>query len=69
MKIIFLSIAVLLVWWIFRTLRSGSSPAPKPQVKNMVACEYCGLHIPEDEAFHQNDHTYCSKEHAQKSNS
>ncbi|WP_419609967.1 PP0621 family protein [Thiolapillus sp.] len=35
-------------------------------MKNMVSCDYCGLHVPEDECIRQNGHNYCSREHAQK---
>ncbi|HID46790.1 MAG TPA: hypothetical protein EYP34_13690 [Chromatiaceae bacterium] len=66
MKIIFLLAAAVLIWWIVRTLRGSSVSAPKPGIKNVVSCEYCDLHIPEDEAFKQNGHSYCCREHAQK---
>ncbi len=68
MKIIFLLIAVFLIWWVLRTLRSGRAAASKPQIKDMLSCKYCGLHIPEDEAVQHNSKSYCSKEHAQKDN-
>jgi len=68
MKTIFLIISVLLIWWVLRTLRRGRSNPSKPQIKNMISCSYCGLHIPEDEAIQHHNKTYCSKEHAQKDN-
>ncbi|WP_456412558.1 PP0621 family protein [Thiolapillus sp.] len=69
MKIIFLLIAVLLIWWVLRTLRnSGGADTAKPKIKNMLSCSHCGLHVPEDEAVRHNNKVYCSKEHARKDN-
>ncbi|WP_456379458.1 PP0621 family protein [Thiolapillus sp.] len=68
MKTIFLLIAVLLIWWVLRTLRRERTATVKPKIKNMLSCRHCGLHIPEDEAVRCNNRIYCSKEHAQKDN-
>ncbi|WP_456373679.1 PP0621 family protein [Thiolapillus sp.] len=65
MKIIFLLIAVLLVWWILKTLRGNRKADARPTVQNMRACEYCGLHVPEEEAIQNQGRFYCCKEHAQ----
>lgn len=36
----------------------------KPEkIAQMVRCEKCGLHIPEDEAIMGQEHYYCSVEH------
>jgi ribosomal protein S26 len=32
----------------------------------MIACDRCGLHVPEDEAIHRNGKHYCSEEHARE---
>lgn len=69
MKIAFLLIAVLLIWWILRTLRGKKVPPSKPKIKNILSCARCGLHIPEDEAIRKDGQIYCSKEHAQQDNS
>jgi len=37
------------------------------QAMNMVACDYCGIHLPQSEAVSQEDHYYCCKEHARQS--
>ncbi|WP_419634175.1 PP0621 family protein, partial [Thiolapillus sp.] len=66
MKIIFLLASAGLIWWIVRTLRNSRPSTSKPKIKNMVSCDYCGLHVPEDECIRQNGHNYCSREHAQK---
>lgn len=31
--------------------------------KNMVRCDYCGIHVPEDEVVNDDDRSYCSEEH------
>ena len=66
MKLLLLVIPALLIWWILRLLRA---PAParekrKPRVESMVACEKCGLHVPESEAIVKDGKPYCSREHA-----
>ena len=66
MKILFLLVVAGLVWWIIRILRTQPQVATKLKAKNMVACEFCGLHIPEDECIKDNGHTYCSREHAHR---
>jgi uncharacterized protein len=32
---------------------------------NMVACDYCGIHLPQSEAIRREEHHYCSKKHAE----
>ncbi len=31
--------------------------------KNMVRCDYCGVHVPEGEVINDNNRSYCSEEH------
>ena len=72
MKILLLVIPVLLIWWILRLLRNPTPSVTrqnKPRVENMVACEKCGLHVPENEAVTRNGKFYCSEEHAQEAKS
>lgn len=38
---------------------------PRNNIEQMVRCQYCGLHIPQEEAIHDQDDWYCSKEHRQ----
>ena len=66
MKIISLLIAVLLVWWILKTLRRNRVADAEPRIRNMLPCDYCGLHIPEDEAIQNQGRFYCCKEHAHR---
>ena len=65
MKILLALLAIVLIYWILRTLSAGkrrekgkSAPAPK-----MIACDHCGLHVPENEAIRKEAHVYCCAEH------
>ncbi|MFP4160722.1 MAG: PP0621 family protein [Ectothiorhodospira sp.] len=31
--------------------------------RRMVRCDYCGLHVPEEEAVHDGNRAYCSADH------
>lgn len=33
------------------------------RAKNMVACDYCDIHLPQDEAICHDGHYYCCKDH------
>jgi len=68
MKLLFLVVSVLLIWWALRLLRRPPLPGRKsePRVENMVACHRCGLHIPEKEAVSRNGRFYCSEAHARE---
>lgn len=35
------------------------------QIKNMVQCSKCGIHLPEQEALKSNNQFYCCEEHKQ----
>ena len=65
MKILLVLLAIILIYWILRTLSAGkrretgkSAPAPK-----MIACAHCGLHVPEGEAIKNGTKYYCCPEH------
>ena len=65
-------IIILLGLWLVLTIvkRALSSRQPpstdKPVVTKMVACAYCGVHVPESEAIHAGNRHYCSTEHQKK---
>lgn len=49
------------LWWFSR---SGSARPPRPRKgARMVRCEYCDVHVPEDEAVAVEGHTFCCDEH------
>lgn len=57
----------------FLVVRSIRNKLDKKQLNNkktkntrMLKCDECGLHIPEQEAIRQGNHTFCSLEHARQ---
>jgi uncharacterized protein len=74
MRVLFLLLAVLLVGWLIRSwLRSSTgeqraaSTVRKPKsTKNLgvlVACAYCNVHVPRDEAVLDGDMVFCDEAH------
>ena len=50
-----------LIW-----LRREKHKARKTRLAmNMVACDYCGIHLPQGEAICREGRHYCSEQHAQ----
>lgn len=67
MRLLFWLLLIFLVWMILkaRSRAKSSGPgkaAPTRQVA-MVACAYCHLHIPRDEAVGTDGNWYCCEEH------
>lgn len=68
MRILLLIAAIVLVFMIVRTLVRkplGRSRQKQPPLTsgNMVRCDYCGLHVPDNEALLFDGRRYCSREH------
>lgn len=62
-KLILIIIAVWLIYTLFvKNKRNGRSNQAKP-LKNMVRCETCGIHLPEDESIREEDRFFCSEAH------
>ena len=66
----FLRLVILLVglWLVLqiikRALAKRNKPSPQqPTLTNMIACDRCGVHIPESEAIREDDRLYCSEAH------
>ena len=63
----------LIIWILWRLLihpKKQQTPLQKPNnppplINNgiMVCCDYCGLHLPENEAFHSGETWYCCQAH------
>ena len=68
LRIIIILIGVWLVLRVIkRALAVRSAPPPKQvSVAKMVACAYCGVHVPETEAIRDGDKMYCCEEHRRK---
>jgi uncharacterized protein len=57
-----IAVAVL----VYRSLTSARRAPPKrPRAlpTQMLRCDYCGLHVPEEEALRVAGRNYCSEEH------
>lgn len=63
-RLIFLVLAVALVYWLLRNFRK---PAPPRDVgaagENIVSCARCGLNLPRSEAIADGERYYCSEAH------
>ncbi len=67
-KLLILIVIIGGVYYFYRRVK-GKPPAAQPPVERStraVKCELCGLHIPEQEAVHANNHIYCCQDHANK---
>ena len=64
MKILVLLAAVLAVYWILRVLSRKDKPEPSAlhtTTQDMVACDYCGIHVPKTEALTRGNQYFCSQ--------
>jgi uncharacterized protein len=67
MKILLFLIAVVVLLWLLRGTVSrrrnvgatGKPPEPQP----MIACAYCGVHLPRDEALPGRGGVFCGDAH------
>jgi len=66
-KIIFLILAVLLVYWILKAYRRRidrrEDSAKTGAEEDMVRCQHCGVHLPRSESLTARGHFYCSADH------
>jgi len=70
-KLILLVLALLALYLIFsRPHRENAPPrdgkAPPAGAETMVACAYCGVHVPRGEAVVAAGRCYCCDEHRQR---
>jgi uncharacterized protein len=60
--------ALFLVYLIVRKMLTKPASPKRPNavqdVRKVVRCEHCGLHVPENEAVIADGRRYCSQEHA-----
>lgn len=59
-------LTILLVFWgISRSRSRGISHKPNaaPGNVNMIACAYCRLHVPENEAVVKDGQSFCCEQH------
>ena len=65
MKIVIFLIAVVVLLWLLRgtTTRRRSHRASPPSPQPMIACAYCGVHLPRDEALPGRGGVFCGDAH------
>jgi uncharacterized protein len=66
MKILIFLVAVLVLLWLLRGTASRRMPRrpPRPEAPQpMIACAYCGVHLPRDEALPGRGGVFCGDAH------
>jgi uncharacterized protein len=66
MKIVLFVIAVVVLLWLLRgatTRRRPDSAAQPSSPQPMIACAYCGVHLPRDEALPGRGGVFCGDAH------
>jgi uncharacterized protein len=69
MRTLIIIIALVLIFIIAKRLWQKPRPPaqsgqqPGQQQGKMLQCANCGIYIPEQEAFHRGDRSYCSQAH------
>ncbi|GAB4289771.1 MAG: PP0621 family protein [Thiohalomonadaceae bacterium] len=70
MNLIRLLVIAAVVWLAYvlfkRWLAEKQPPRPEGEQRRqerMVKCAYCGVHVPESQALHRGNQSYCSPEH------
>lgn len=60
-------IIVLVLWVLIRIARSllRARDENRRVEHALTRCDYCGLHVPAEEAVHDGDRSYCSEAHRQ----
>jgi uncharacterized protein len=68
-KLLFFVLLAVAVYLLLRSARRGADDANaaghgrRRRPEAMVACSYCGLHVPKDESIEVAGRTYCCAEH------
>ena len=51
-------------FWLNKRAKPASRLQKQSNSQKIVSCEFCGLHVPTQEAIIIGDNTFCSLEHA-----
>lgn len=63
-RLIFIALAIALVYWLLRSFRSKTETRDaKPASEDMVSCVRCGVHLPRSESITDGDDHYCCEAH------
>ena len=66
MKILLFLAVVFVLLWLLRgatSRRRGGAARPPPAPQEMIACAYCGVHLPRDEALPGRGGVFCGDAH------
>lgn len=68
-RLIFLVVAIALVYWLLRRFRQARDDVRDPaKTEDMVSCARCGLNLPRSEALQDaSGRHYCSEAHRRES--
>jgi uncharacterized protein len=65
-KLIFLVVAVVVVWALLKGYRKSLKRDQAPRAaapEDMVRCTHCGVHLPRSEGHVSDGKVFCSEEH------
>ncbi len=65
-KLLFLVLAIVVVWAVLKSYRKSRPPGAPPNVaapEDMVRCTHCGVHLPRSESHMKDEKFFCSDEH------
>ncbi len=75
MRVLLLIVAIVAVFLAVRTLvrstgtrrkvRRDAQPERLKEGGSVIRCAFCGVHVPEAEAYREGDRLYCSRQHAE----
>lgn len=69
-KLLFLLLAILVVYWILRAYRKridrSQGPGKPASEEDMVRCEHCGVHLPRSESVTTRGIHFCSADHQRR---
>jgi uncharacterized protein len=70
--LLILILLLIVAWWVNRALerraRRPKQAARKRVAERMLACEHCGVHIPESEGVRSETGFFCCDEHRRLGN-
>ena len=65
-KLIFLLLAVVVVWAVLKSYRKPRARDQAPRAaapEDMVRCTHCGVHLPRSESHASGGNLFCSEDH------
>ena len=69
-RLIILGLVIWLVWRLVNNVKARVNTSKKPEAKienqSMVSCQYCSVHVPQQEAVKHDDSWFCSQSHRDK---